>query len=473
MLIAWILPVAVLAAGVPSTEPGPAVAVVAFGQCTEPGLAEAARSLRRELAARDQRILSEEATARPAGGLRAPSYEEVVRSIQAAEEDFFAQPPRLERAQATLRSALQEAGRLAPGAQRWQAFTTAAAQLARVLLKAGERARAREVFLAAVAVDPGLSLNKTEYPPSVQEELEVARELSGSIPHVELQVEGPAAGAPVFLNGFPAGNLPLSRRLPLGGYELVVGEPPRLSFRRELMLAADLSVHVDWEREARLHADAGPCFETASREQWLSASALLSSALGASQIVGVRHEGVGGERMLAATLVDVPRGRVVREGKVRAESRDGAHRLASFLLTGEEASGVEAAPLPDLSIAAAATAEAPQRPAWQRPFAGALAIAAAALAGVAVWQGIAEQEALREVQALRQPPHGYIPEGDVAKARGLLDQGGAARGWMIGTAIAAALLAGGAATAFFVKLDPPAGSPAAMPTASLAFAARF
>lgn len=472
MLIAWTLPLAVLAAGIPSTEPAPAVAVVAFGQCTEPGLAEAVRALRRELTALEPRTLGEEATVRPAGGLKAPSYEEVRRSIEAAEEDFFAQPPRLERAQATLRSALQEAGRFSPGAQRWQAFTTATAQLARVLLKAGERARAREAFLAAVAVDPGLTLNKNEYPPSVQEELELARELSESIPHVELQVAGPAAGAPVFLNGFPAGNLPFSRRLPLGSYELVVGEPPRLSFRREIKLAADLSVHVDWEREARLHADAGPCFEADSREQCLSASALLSSALGASQIVGVRHEGTGGERMLAATLVDVPRGRVVREGKVRAESRDGAHRLAAFLLTGEEASGVEAAPLPDLvGIPAAATAQAAQRPAWQRPLAGALAIVAAALAGVAVWQGIAEQEALGKVQAMRQPPHGYIPEADVKKARGLLDQGGAARGWMLGTAIASGVLAAGAATFFFIKLDPP--PPGGAPGTSVVVAARF
>ncbi|MGI5865576.1 MAG: PEGA domain-containing protein [Myxococcales bacterium] len=158
------------------------------------------------------------------------------------------------------------------------------------------------------------------------------------LPRHKLTVTSRTPGQPVFVNGFPLGKTPFEKSMVSGTYSVVVGEPHRHAFVRQVVLQADTVLEVEPEREAGFRREHGPCFEAgADREERLSLISALAPALGVDDVIAVRLESLGGEQYLAAALVEVSRGREVREGRVRLEQSTlpKLADLARFALTGE------------------------------------------------------------------------------------------------------------------------------------------
>ena len=126
IMLSLTLAVLVAAAGAqasqaPSPQPDPepetgSMAVMAFGHCDDPRLGQATRDLREELIRlKPLAVSSEEATARPGGGLRHSTLEEIRRTIDAGRAEFVNLNYR--KAEAMLSAVLPEIDHLPPGAE--------------------------------------------------------------------------------------------------------------------------------------------------------------------------------------------------------------------------------------------------------------------------------------------------------------------------------------------------------------------
>ncbi|HCF59698.1 MAG TPA: hypothetical protein DFS52_17100 [Myxococcales bacterium] len=444
------------------------LAVVAFGRCEQAPLGEATRALRREVTpVANARVLSEAETAEPGGGLPRVSVEEVRRAIEAGRTDFL--NLNIAHAEKTLWAVLPEIDRLPIGPERWNAYWSTRVHLARVLEYLGRKPKATELFLEILKVQEDFSLNRIEFPPSTREQLELTRSLMAGLPRYKLTVTSRKPGQPVFVNGFPLGKTPFEKSMVSGTYALVVGEPHRHAFVRQVLLQADTVLEVEPEREAGFRRELGPCFEAGpDREERLALIAALAPALGADEIIAVRLERLGAEDYLAAALVEVRRGREVREGRVRLEqpTLPRLADLARFALTGEGEPGrVELVDPSSYSQGDHRSGSNHWLPAAGWILAGATAV----LGGVAVYEhwrasGLqADAEALLKNGALShldKPEYDRL-RADAASARGLRNK----------LAIGAGASAVGAGVSFGLMLLP--GERGRAPSLTAAVASSF
>ena len=335
----WAALILVVAGGATAgaSEPpqkSPTVAVVGFGRCSEPLLAEATRALRREVEARAPgSVITEERVGELVGEPAKLSVEEVRRAIDSGKTDFLNM--NVDRAQQTLEAVLLDVDRLPLGPQRWEAYVAARANLARVLQYKKDR-RVTQIWLEVLRLKEDIALDRAEFPPSTREQLEQARSLLPAVGKARLKVLSEAAGAKVFLNGFLVGETPFEKDLPPWTYEVVVGDAAQHSFVRKVPLVGPMTVQVNVEREARLHAAQGPCYETAAgRDEVLRLIPQLAAPLGADKVIRVGLEKLDDGEYVTAGLVDVARGQEVRFGKDRLKGAGlpPMHKLAELVLS--------------------------------------------------------------------------------------------------------------------------------------------
>jgi hypothetical protein len=458
----WPIVVAIFAAGSVRAEPSrQGLAVLAFGPCDEALLPDAARSLRREVDARAPgTVLSEERLAAPGGGLSRLSLEEVRRAIESGKSDFL--NLNVEKAEETLRNVLPDIDRLPLGPQRWEAFASARANLARLLLYKGQRAQATSVFMDVLRVQEDFTLSRTEFPPSMRDFLEQTRSLVPGLPRFALKIASEVAFAKVYLNGYGIGATPFDRAIPSGTYQVVVGEPGRHSFVRSLAMASDVSLTIDVAKESRLKVARGPCFETGpARAERLAVAPMVAAAFGADRIIQVGLERLSDGEYVTAALVDVARGQEVRAGRDRLVGGvlPLLHKLADLVLTGKpipvepekkaeekkiepprtEPRAVEAprpppspttqeiAPQPAVALAPKAPVEQtqeqnPSRWTLSRIAAFGLAGVALGLGGVSLVQHFKADAAQRELEVLVVPGSGgSVRPEDAPRAKELAD----------------------------------------------------
>ncbi|MBI5543112.1 MAG: PEGA domain-containing protein [Deltaproteobacteria bacterium] len=472
-----LLSVLVAASGASAAQAAPPpssgkLAVVAFGECSDPGLTLATRSVRHALTrSLGAKTLSEEATAAPAGGLPGPSLDELRRILEVGKTHFLNLSH--EEAESTLRASLPDIDRLPLGPQRWEAFWETRAWLARVLQHAGKRGKATELFLQVLRVNEEFALDRVEFPPSSRELVETTRSLLPGLPRSRLAVTTSSGKGQVYLNGFSVGPAPFQKKLINGEYSLVVADGPKRSFVRRLTLGQETAITVDLDRESRFSAEGGPCFRSGpDRSERLQAVPLIAASLGVEQLVVVRVERLGGEDYVAAALVEVAKGREVREARVRREGLrvPPLARLAQFVLTGEgspdplpedEVPDEALLPPPKLASATSAPAEPDQAikssesggMKWQRPVAYALWGAALVLGGVGIYEHVHTNDLEAEAGALVTEKGGGLASME-AKARydELLGSAESARSARTGLLVgaAAAALGGGAFFAWSV-----------------------
>lgn len=465
---------------------GGKVAVLGFGDCSDPATAAATRALRAHVPG----ALSEEATAAPAGGLPGLSIEEIRRGLEAGKTAFLNLSPE---AEPTLRDLLPQIDRLPLGAERWELFWETRAWLARVLQHANQKPKATELYLQILRVNEEFQLNRVEFPPSSRDLLDLTRSMLPSLPRARLLVTVRGGKGQVHLNGFAVGQTPFVKPLITGEYDVVVADGPRRGFVRHVKLTADTAVEIDLDREAPFVANGGPCYRTGSaRDERLKAASAVAGALGADRLVTVRLERLGSEDYVTAALVEVARGRETREGRVR---RDGGRfpnlaRLAQFVLTGEGSpepapgAAPEPAPSADAKPSAPAEAVAARQPEptsaaaqaseptkWQRPVAYVLWGLALAAGGVAVYEHVAAGDLEKQMSGLLNADGSLKSGADASRYLDLkssLDTAKTARlGLAIGAGAAAAVGVG-----FFVWSVVPGQSQGA-PQATLTVAGTF
>lgn len=309
-------------AAVPPPSPASSeVAVVGFGRCDDPRLGRLVRALRAELKLQSPGpVLSEEATAAPAGGLQDLTVEEIERAIEAARSGTSNQ--KYAKAQATLRGVFKEIDRLPPGEERWGIAAKAWLELARAYFFGEKREDATAAMLEALRVQEDLKLDPPLSPPSAfHRAFEEARAGLRKARRFSLKVASAKAGARVYLSGRDVGRTPFERALVEGSYEVVVGEPEAHSFARAIRLRSDTSLEVDVALESRFRGASGPCFEVgSSRDERLAAASLVAGALAVDDLVALRFEQAGDDEYIAGALLEVGRGCELREGRQRVNS---------------------------------------------------------------------------------------------------------------------------------------------------------
>ncbi len=471
----------ILLASVPASAATPAgesrIAVVAFGECTDAGLIEAAHNIQVDFSSRaDPRFLSEEATAAPAGGLVTPSLEELRRVLETGRNEFLNMEQ--QRAEKTLRSLLPAIDLLPLGPQRWELYWEVRAWLARIALHSGAAARSTEFLLPILRVQEDFQLNRVDFPPSLRDRLELTRSLLPSLPRFKLSVSSRNGQGQVYLNGFASGSVPFDRRMPAGEYQLVVATSSRRSFRRTIHLTADTTLVVDLEREGLYVARGSPCFQVGTdRDERLRAAASIATALGVGQIIAVRMEHLGGEDYVAAALIEIAKGREVREGRVRREGGrlPPLRRLAQFVLTGEGTPQ----PSPEELVPAAAVSGAPEATTpstgigWKGPVAYALWGVAAVLGGISAYEFVHIGDLERERATLVNSSGAFINAQAKLRDAELHQAISDAQGVGTGLAVGAGVAAVGGGAVFIWKVVADKGSEGPRYSATLTLAGNF
>lgn len=357
----------------------------------------------------------------------------------------------------SLRAVVQDLDRLRDAPETFSRRSRAILRLARSEQTLGRTKNAKEVVERLVRVHPSVVVDKNEYPPSFRKLVDEVRASVTSGGMRRLTVVSPVK-AEVFLEGRDAGSTPLTTDLPPGRYRLL-GTAGAL---RIPAFVVDLTedgktVTLSFAVAEALRPKLGPGLvlpESNRTPNLVQAGASLA----VERLVATRLVVENRAQHLAVTMIDVRRGSVVREARVRVGGKTATassmNALASFLVTGQS-SPLVAAAAPSSAPAAKASLEA--RPSADADLAlggpvvgrktsrmlGWSAVGAAALGvglgAFAMYEGAAASESYDHARLLLRPD-GTLQMGSSASGyEALVDEGDQAR--------AVALGAGGAAAA--------------------------
>jgi len=220
------------------------------------------------------------------------------------------------------------------------------------IAKAGlqDEAGALQAFAAVLRTRPEMELPRTEYAPRSIALWEEARRGLAGLPRGRLAVDSEPAGAEVRLDGVRVGVTPYIGEWPRGSYLLSIASPEAGSVARRVLIAEKpQQIRVQLAFEAALELGyAQPCLRLPAGGDGLPALwwPWLGARLGVRHAVAVRARTVEGRPRWVASLVDLTRGRVLREGWLEPqEPAADARALAEFAATGRRAEGLVLAPL--------------------------------------------------------------------------------------------------------------------------------
>lgn len=249
-----------------------------------------------------------------------------------------------EKALTSLHRVMEGLDRLAPGEARWKLWIKTKIFQGIALAGLKDEPAAMRAFAAVLRVRPDYTLSRNEYAPRTIQLFERARARLAGLPRGRLAVETEPAGARVELDGQPLGVTPFIGELPHGSYHLQLVHPesgqasrwvsigPRPTrIRLQLMFEGALVLDGD---HPGVRLPAGQRQLPAHWWPWLGAR------LGLTRLVVVRRDSQAGQARLVAALVDLERGRKLREGWIEPRGaepdprRQDARDLAGFVLTG-------------------------------------------------------------------------------------------------------------------------------------------
>lgn len=286
-------------------------------------------------------------------------------------------------------------------------------RLARTEQEVGRRVEAQAVIERLLRAAPDTRPDARRYPPSFVALVEESRERLRALGTRRLAVDA-EPGVRVFVEGREAGTAPVVVQVAPGRYR-VVGERGGVRTAPEVAdtSAEDRTVALDLSLAEALRPDAGPGLalpeaERAARVVAMAARLRLDRAVTAAVLRD------GDAPLLVATVHDVRRGRVEREGRIRLEggapAPEAVEALAAFLATGRTSALVSTAGGPTLSLQAAPPPLAAPRdtlvqgaaPAshglrWAAAISGAVTLAASA---VAVYHGAAASDRYSEARGM-------------------------------------------------------------------------
>jgi hypothetical protein len=393
---------------------------------------------------------------------------ELERAYVGAEAAF--QNEEIEIAASTLRGIVDDLEKLPESPEVYAQWTRAMIRLAYVERILTRHASAATTLERLAATDPRVVVDEVQYPPSFRAEFDEARRRVAARRKFKLTITSPGRVATAFVNGRKVGRTPVTVALTTGRYRVGgSAEGLRVPSTFAQLDPEDRQVELDFAAAEALRINAGPGLAVQAPAR---AGALVraGSWLAATRVVAATEVVESDARFLTGALYDVQRGALLREGRVRMvagsvpSTQLGA--LASFLLTGQPANGVEpvAAPPPAPArspnvlaapvapaVPLAATAHADRS--WMRPAAYAAGGVAVVLAGIATWQGVRAHAGYRDANGMVRPDGSLVPGLDAgAHDRAVASADGSRRNAYL-AAVGAALFAATAGVLGYLSWD--------------------
>jgi hypothetical protein len=261
----------------------------------------------------------------------------------------------------TLRAVIDDLERLPEGTETFSQWTRAMLRLARAEQSVGRRGEANALLERLVRADPSIKVDTNQYPPSYAKQVEAVHAQLKAQGTRKLTVSAAQRGVKVFVEGREVGVAPVTISLPPARYKV----SGRAGDLRAPAVTADLSetdqtVRLDFALAEALRPGAGPglVLGQADRARKIVAAAAW---LGLDRAVITTMPQDADITYLQATIYDVRKGQMQREGRLRLAGKTpppgGLIALATFLMTGQPSSLV--APAPGQAVAGAAPAAAP------------------------------------------------------------------------------------------------------------------
>jgi exonuclease VII small subunit len=378
----------------------------------------------------------------------------------------------------TLRAVVQDLERLPASAEAFSQWQRAMLRLARAEQTLGHGGEAKDVLERLVRASPNIKVDPYQYPPSFAKQVAEASAAVQKLAKKKLTVEAAAKGAKVFVEGREVGYAPLAIELPPGRYR-VSGAAGNVHVPT---IVVDLTeegqkVTLNFALAESLRPSFGPGLALVESERARNLVA-AGNWLGVDKLLATRLVTESGVEYMSATMFDVRRGMLLREGRVRLANKTppagSLSALASFLITGATSKEVEAVPVPSQQVAVApapsqaAKKTEPAKPdlsakpvakktdidlrspanekarmmGWTAFGAG---IASVALGGVAIFEGLQANSNYKKAADLTnngillrtatpEQYDSYVSKGNTAKTVGMVT-GGAAVGLAVGAGV--------------------------------------
>jgi PEGA domain-containing protein len=434
------------------------VVAVAEPPGPSPELAELTHQLRGVVAERTTGVLeASELRERMTGQTSSATLAELDRAYAGALATY--QNGDFDGAVRTLRAVIQDLDRLPPSAEMFSQWTRAMLRLARSEQTLGRGGEAKEVLERLVRANPTAKVDPNQYPPSFVRQVDEVRGQISVLKKHKLSVSATAKGAKIFVEGREVGTAPLAIDLPPGRYRVsgasgnlrVPGVPVDLTEE-----GATITLNFALAESLRPTVGPGLALAEADRAKNLVAA---GAWLGVDRLLATRLVTDSGVEYLSASIYDVRRGILQREGRVRLANKaappGGLTALAAFLITGQTSQivvatqGPAAVPLPpppatkpslevkppkptasaaDVDLRRSAPSGKSNTMGWTAFGAG---VASVALGGVAIFEGLQANSNYKKAKDLTQngvllrtasPDQydSYVSKGNTAKTVGVV-----------------------------------------------------
>lgn len=325
--------------------------VIAVQDAPGPGtdLAELTSQFRAVLAERTGGVVeASELRSRMMGQTSSASLSELDRAFAGALATY--QAGDYEGSIRTLRAVIDDLERLPDGPEAHSQWTRAVLRLARAEQTVGRRAEADALLARLVRASPDVKVDPNQYPPSFAKQVDELKAQTAAAAKRRLTVNSSQKGAKVYVDGRDVGAAPVTVSLAPGRYRVSgrAGELSAPAVQTDLT-EADQVVTLDFALAEAFRPNAGPGLALAQTDRArkiISAAAWLG--LDRAVVTSLPHD--GDITYLQATLYDVRKGQMQREGRLRLAGKvppsGGLTALATFLMTGQTSALVAAAPVP-------------------------------------------------------------------------------------------------------------------------------
>jgi len=283
------------------------------------------------------------------------------------------------KALATLGRVSEGLERLPSSPKRWKLWVKTRIFSGICLAGLKNEAAALQAFATVLRTRPDMKLSRRDYSPKTIQLWEKTRKRLLSLPRGQLAIESDPGGARVMLDGMEVGATPFIGRFYHGQYHLHVIHPGTGGAVRWVQIGekpARFRFRLSFEGALRLD-NVHPCVRLPAGRQSLPDHwwPWLGDRLGLRFLVVVRRIEDQGRPYLTASLVDLERGRRLREASLELTGtredtlKQAAADLSDFLVTGKAAPRLKVeelpqAPQPDLRTA---TQQIPELPVHYAP----------------------------------------------------------------------------------------------------------
>jgi hypothetical protein len=408
------------------------VVAVAEPPGPSPALAELTAQLRTACAVETQGVLETRQLQERMGEAPSASASELDRAYSGALATYHGGD--YEGSIRSLRAVIADLEKLPDGPDVFGQWTRAMLRLARAEASLGRKVESDEILDRLIRANPNVKADPAQYPPSFQEQIDKRRAQLGNLPKRKLEVSSARKGVKVFVEGREVGTAPVTLSLPPGRYRVSgAANALRVAARVIDLSSQDEKVALDFEMAEALRPGAGPGLALPAKTADESARGVITAGawLGLDRVLAARLGVDSGTTFLNASLYDVRRGALEREGSIRLGPGNLAApaaltELARFVIRNERCLSCI---IPAQASAGTGTFN---YKGWGAFGAGVLFVG---LGGFAVYEGIASQGNYISASNLlvngmlptdrRADYDAYLRSGDAARTTAFITGGGA------------------------------------------------